>query len=402
MEFGLQERRGMGSIKTLAFSEQEYRRRLQAVQQIMQERNLDALVVSDLSNICYLSGFQTIGSYGYGLYALLVGQSGEPTLFASDFESHNAKIGAWVDDLVVYDLANHSAGSPMDQLVALVRERGYGSGVVGCEQAHFAMTVREFREFSDGLNDADLVDASGLVEQVKIVKSPEEIAVMRRAAELTTTGANAGIAAAAAGKSDNDIAAAVYQTIVQGGGEYFSLQPIVTSGRRSGIPHSTFRRNQLERGDCVLMEVSAAYQRYSAPTMRTICIGPPSDEVRRGFDGCLASVSTFMDNVRHGAGGQAAARQAGEALRAIVPDLLWHGCYAYSVGLGFPPMCTDCKLGGSVTEDTELILQAGMTFHCSTSLRKVGQFGVTVSETVLITDSGCEALTNVPRELAMR
>ena len=392
----------MDDMRRLSFSEEEYHRRLQAVQQIMAREELEALVVSDLTSICYLCGFQTIGSYSYGMYALIVGQYGEPTLFTSDFESYNAQLDVWLDDVVTYEYQNQLMRSPAAQLADLVQQQGHTTGRIGCEQGHFAMTVREFRDFSEALSGVEIVDASDLIEQVRVIKSDDEIAVMRRAAELTTAGMNAGIAAAAEGNTDNDIAAAAYDTIVRGGGEYFSLQPIVTSGRRSGIPHSTFRRNQLRQGDCVLMEVSAAWQRYSAPTMRTVAIGAPSDEIRRTFDGCLASVSTFMDNARDGASGQEVARRAGNALRAIVPDLVWHGCYAYSVGLGFPPMCTDCKLTGGVTETREFILQAGMTFHCSTSLRKAGEFGVTVSETILITGTGCEALTAVPQELFVR
>ena len=82
-------------------------------------------------------------------------------------------------------------------------------------------------------------------------------------------------------------------------------------------------------------------------------------------------------------------------MRAIEPDLLWHGYYGGSTGLSFSPTYSD---GGAVeiTETSDAVLEAGMTFHASTSLRRLGEFGVTVSETVAVTNAGCEVLTTCP------
>ena len=152
-------------------------------------------------------------------------------------------------------------------------------------------------------------------------------------------------------------------------------------------------------GDAVFIEVVAAFRRYCAPTLRTVCIGPPAAEAQRAFEGCRVSVEAMLEHLRAGANGRDAARQAGAALRAVVPDLIWHGYYGYTVGLSFPPACSDCQHIGDITEDRDFQLQAGMVFHCSTSLRKLGEFGVTAGDTVLVTETGCEALTGLPRRL---
>ncbi|MFH0962703.1 MAG: Xaa-Pro peptidase family protein [Planctomycetota bacterium] len=422
-------RRGATPLKQLSFSLAEYKRRLKAVQARMRQDSLAALVLTDLANICYLTGFQTIGSYGYGLYATIVPATGAPILFASDFESHNARIVSWLDDVALYRvqdqitgspvhelsglnpenpviLSNRSGpqvtGSPVEQLARVLEKRGLDAGRIGCERLHFAMTVRDHETFASKLPRARFVDASDLVEQVKIVKSAEEIAVLRRAAQITTTAVLAAIDAAAEGALDNRVAAAAYEAAIRAGGEYFSLQPVVTSGRRSGIPHSTFRRVRLDKGDCVFLEISAAYERYSAPTLRTISIGPPRPACRRAFEACQASVTALRGKLRHGASSRDTAQAAGKALRAVEPKLLWHGYYGYSVGLAFPPACSDCKTIGDITETTDFELKAGMVFHCNTSLRKPGRFGVTLGDTVLITQHGSEPLTSVPEELILR
>ena len=384
-------------MKKLSFPEGEYLRRWTEVQAGMTDQGLDALVVVDLASICYLSGFQTIGSYGYGLYALLLPAEGVPVLFASDFEGHNASIVSPLEDVVTYPVQ----ADPVGRLVDLLRARNMDTGQIACEQGHYAMTPAQFHSFNAALPRACFADVGGIIDRVKIIKSDEEIAVMRRAAQLTTTATAAAIAAAREGVLDNDVAAAAYEAAIRQGAEYFSIQPIVTVGPRSGIPHTTFRRVPLRKGDCAFIEISAAYERYSAPNLRTVSIGPPSDDVRRAYDGANASVTSLLENLRDGASSRDVASRAGRALGACAPDLLWHGYYAYSVGLTFPPMCCDCMTMGDVTEATDFPLRAGMTLHCSTSLRKVGAFGVTLGDTVLITRQGCERLTAAPPVLSV-
>ncbi|NLX07838.1 MAG: aminopeptidase P family protein [Phycisphaerae bacterium] len=389
-------------LKQPSFTQQEYQDRLARVQRAMADRGLGLLVCHNLANICYLCGFQTLGSYGYGFYELIVPADGQPTLFASDFESHNARIFSWLADVVTYDVPPDADRGPVAVLANLLTDRGWAEARIGVETGHYAMTVGQYRQLTARLSKADLVDATDLVDTVKIVKSSAEIDVLKRAAALTTAGMLDGIDAARPGATDNAVAAAMYARVIRDGGEYFSLQPIVTTGRRSGIPHSTFRRQTLASGDNGFLELSAAVERYSAPCLRTVCLGQPSDAVKRAFDGCLAGTDSLIENIRPGASGRQVARRAAAALRAVEPDLLWHGYYAYSVGLTFPPACSDCVSPCEITEKNDLTLAAGMVFHASISLRQVGQFGVTLGDTVLVTETGSQRLTQVPRQLFVR
>jgi Xaa-Pro dipeptidase len=153
-------------------------------------------------------------------------------------------------------------------------------------------------------------------------------------------------------------------------------------------------------GDPVFIEVCASYQRYAAPLLRTVSVGEPTAPVRRAFEACLASVETLLGEVRAGVPAREVAARAGAAMRAIEPSLMWHGYFGGSTGLSFSPSYSD---GGAaeISDLSATILEAGMTFHASTSLRRLGEFGVTVGETIAVTETGCEVLTNVPRQLAV-
>ena len=106
----------------------------------------------------------------------------------------------------------------------------------------------------------------------------------------------------------------------------------------------------------------------------------------------------LIEHIRPGALGREVAAKAGKALRHVPDDLVWHGYYGYSVGIGFPPTWSDCPV--YITDSDEVELKAGMVFHCNTSLRDVGRCGTACGETVLVTADGCEVLTSLPRTLA--
>ena len=126
----------------------------------------------------------------------------------------------------------------------------------------------------------------------------------------------------------------------------------------------------------------------------------PSEFVKRTWEAARACVNTVIDHMKPGEVAAAVAARGKEQLSSLPPDIVWHGCYAYSIGLGFPPKWDDCPV--AVEEGADTILQPGMVFHTSCSLRDVGRFGVTFGDTVLITDHGCEVLTGVPRELVVK
>src|SRR5688500_17625065 len=118
----------------------------------MREARLDVLVCHDLSNICYLTGYQTIGSYGYGHYAAIVPVSGEVTLFTSDCESHNAGLYGWVEHIHVYDCLAEAADTTR-LLADLLNKQGYARARIGYEPGHFSLTVGQFNSLRGELAD---------------------------------------------------------------------------------------------------------------------------------------------------------------------------------------------------------------------------------------------------------
>ena len=116
------------------------------------------------------------------------------------------------------------------------------TGRVALEQQSSALSVRRFQQLTEGLSQAEILDAFGVVEPLRLIKSAAEVAYMRKAAERTEAGVAAGVAAMAPGKPDYEIAADITEAMYRGGGETVCWGPIVAAGYRAGSTHSHVQR----------------------------------------------------------------------------------------------------------------------------------------------------------------
>jgi len=379
--------------RELAFDVGEYRRRLAGVQCEMARRDLDLMLVTTLANVCYLTGIESIAPHKFWLVA--VPGEGDPLLLSASFESHNARLSSWLENPFTYD------GDPIDATAELIKSLDLERARIGSEfNALSSLSIQEYLKLKDALPHAEIVDATDCVTSVMAIKSEPEIAYLREAAAITSVAMRAAVEAVRDGATDNDVAAVAAEALFSNGSEFTSYPLVVTTGARSGIPHSTFKRNPIKPGDPVFIEIGACVHRYSAPMMRAAVLRQPSARVTEMAQACVESVNALLANIRAGAVAGDVAAKSEHCLAGLPGDLVWHGYYGYSVGLGFPPTWAD-KRDLIIRAGSDQILKAGMVFHCSTSLRDVGRCGATCSETVLVTDDGCEILTSFPRELIL-
>ena len=379
--------------KELVFEVGEYQHRLRNLRASMSRQGLDTLLVNDFPNIFYLTGHQTFGLANY--HCLLVPATGNPALVVRSLESLIARKYSWLEEFVIWQ--DHE--DPVDVTMNALRERGWAAGRIGIEENSAYLSVRAAHSLQSALRGAQIKYASGLVEELRQIKSPQEIAYIRETARLTVLGIEAAVEEAGRGKTENDVAAAATAAMYRGGSEFMAREPTVNSGPRSGIPHTTFRRRQLATGDSVLLEMSACYNRYSAPLMRTVSIGQPSDLLQRMSDACISALRAAIEKIRPG-------QTAGEVEAAFSAALKSGGFNAgkragYSIGIGFPPTWMEAHII-PLKRDDPTVLKPGMAFHIASALREPERYGAACSESVLVTETGCELLTRCEQRLFIR
>jgi Xaa-Pro dipeptidase len=381
-------------VAPLPHSATEYQRRLDGTRALMAERGLDAFISFTPENLYYLTGHNSPGYYFY--QACVVTGGHQPVNVLPHNEATNTLGRSWSRLVVGYAHRD----DPIDLTLRLLSELGVADQTIGMEGESWFITPLRYLQLQQGIERAGgrMVPVARLVEELRAVKSSEEIAHIRAAARAVEPAMRAAIGASHEGANENQVAAAAVAELILQGSEYAGLPPFITSGPRTRLVHSTWEGRRYEQGDVLVYELPGVIHRYCAPLMRCGTVGPPNDELRRRHE----LVGEALENV-------IAAIQPGRTLeevhRANVATFERHGYRhllvglrtAYSVGINYPPDWGEGHIL-SIWEGDRRPLRPGMTFHLVPGFFDPERYLVVISETVLVTESGCEVLTNFPRE----
>jgi Xaa-Pro dipeptidase len=372
------------------FPKSEYDKRLAALRAEMGARGFDLVLLTGAENIFYLTGQQTPGYYTF--QCLCVPCEGEPFHILRGLETLNARLNTYLADIEGYADDAHPAAA----VAASLKKRGYSGKRVAIDRNGWFLTVNLYARLISEFGE--LLDASGMVEPLRRVKSKLELEQIERAAQANDEGMRAGLAAARAGASENDIAAAIMHAAIKAGSEYLGMDPFVTSGPRSGVPHTTWRRRKIETGDLVALETCACYNRYHAALFRTVAVGKIPELARDMYKVCEQGLAVAIEKLKPGN----TCADVHNACQAVIDR---HGYTAgyrkrtgYSIGISFAPDWGEGNIL-SLYRDVDVPLQLGMVFHVPVALRDYGKFTVAVSDTVVVSEGGGRPLSRVERRM---
>ncbi|MCW1413814.1 Xaa-Pro peptidase family protein [Rhizobium sp. 1AS11] len=370
----------------LIFSREEYERRVRNVQADMQSQDLDALLAFEPESITYLTGFLSPRGYNCFHFAIIP-RDGEPVLFFRDLEAYHFQRSAAFDRNFRW-----ADGDDVDALaVGAIKSIVGQSAKVGVEKFAWQLNASRYERLAGLLPETLVIaDAQNLVRKRRLIKSRAEMDYQRRAGRAAEMAMDAARKAARAGARERDIGAAVAAAMVLAGSDRAEPGPIA-SGEAAKSIHCMYTDRTLQAGDTVQLEMCPHVQNYHARFMRPLKVGHASAAEER-----LANqLFTIQDH---------ALSEIAPGVAASVPDKIYReGIVAtgivdrytnktfYSVGLMLYPNGAEYL---EVTPQSSWSFQAGMTFHTYLVVD-----GFAVSETIAITATGCEKLTNYPREL---
>ena len=376
------------------FPHDEFQLRLEGVRTRMDERGLDALLLTTPENVYYLSGYQTPGYYFF--LGLIVPLKGDPVLVPPPHEESLVAAYSVVEDYRVF----RDTEDPVTGVAGVLEGLGLGSASIGVEYESWFLKIRDYMRLRAALPDATLHDGSGIVEMGRLIKSEREIGYMREAAEIAQAGVAAGLDAVAEGATERDLAAEVVRTQVMAGSEYSGLPPFITSGEQHSMQvHSTWSDRTIGDGDVVFFEVPGVVNRYHAALTRAAFVGEPPELLVRGSEVNRDALRLAKERIRPGT----SASEAFEAARQRIDDAdvpyVQGRRIAYGIGTAFPPGWDEGHIF-SINANEHRPFHQGMTFHVITTMRLPGLGAIGCSDTVLVTEDGCETLTSsVPNEV---
>jgi Xaa-Pro dipeptidase len=266
----------------LHFEREEFAGRVAAARRALKENRLDALLVFAQESHYYLTGFDTSG-FVFFQCAVLSTDEAPITLLTRRPDFEQARRTSTITDIRLWYDAEDA--DPSRELLAILEEKKLKGARVGIELRTFGLTADKYELVRRRLEGwCDLVDASHVVRALRLVKSPAEIAYVRRSAELADQALEAMLSATKPGAFEGDIAAAGAVPILAGGGDPPPSGPVLGSGDRALLVRSATGFRHLDAVDQLTMEFAASYRHYCACLMRTVAVGKPNERQRRMFD----------------------------------------------------------------------------------------------------------------------
>ena len=342
--------------------------------ELIAERELDQLFVSDLTNVRYLTGFT--GTNG----ACLVGR--EQRIFFTDFrytERAEREVGEeWERPEAERELVPQIAGR-------MSRKVGFEDAKLSVLQlARLQAAVAE---------DVDFVPAGDLVERLRAVKEPEEIERMAVASELADDVYRWALERGLIGRTERDVARACEARIRELGAEP-SFPPIIAAGDNGGLPHAEPGEREIGSGELVVLDMGAQLDGYCSDGTRTFATGEPGDDAREVYDLVLATQLAALAAIRVGASGKEVDAVAREMIvEAGHGDHFGHGL-GHGVGL---EVHESPRLGINSEEE----LREGNAVTVEPGIYLPGRFGVRIEDLVVVTADGYRNLSGTPKELQL-
>jgi len=367
----------------LPFPAAEYQARLDKVRHAMARGELDALLLTDPADINYLTGYHT---FEVSVHACLICTQEKLVLQVASIETGAAVVTARVDEIIGYRWEN------LDEIITPLADLLTHCQQIGIDGWSSGLRFGVIDALMQTIGRERFSEAGALVDAIRIIKSPAELEMLQESARITALGLEIAIQSIRPGMTDNDIAAAGAKALLENGSEFMSLQPIVTSGHRIGVIHVNHKRRVIQANEPVFLEFGAAYQRYTAPMMRTAVTGMPSQALSATRDLCRSIFEALCDAMRPGNTFDAAAQAADSLLAPQRDQYFFSGVFGYAVGAQFPPSWVEGT--GFIAKGQTRTFETNMVFHLPLCLRVPGQWGVGISDTVVVTENGAKPLTN--------
>jgi Xaa-Pro dipeptidase len=365
-----------------AFPEEEFATRRKKLGAAMAAAGLDGLVVSTPENIFYLTGLDHQGFFA--LHLLIVTAAGEMTLIVRAME--RVTVEDQVSGARFVGYADNE--DPARVACTALQDSDLARGRIGVEKHSLFFPPRACEA---------LLDGSRLIDELRMIKSPLEIAYTRQAAAVTDAMLQAAIATAAPGVNEREVAAEIHRAMILAGGDTPGFGPFIRPTPRLGQEHTTWQDRKLVAGEALLLELSGCVSRYHAPAGRFLFIGRRPAGTREIEQVCLEAFDRVVEAIVPGV----TAAEVYRAWQSRVDEAglshyRRHHC-GYVVGLGFPPSWTGGSMVMGLRHDSNLVLRPGMVFHLLSWLMGSGRGDYFVSNTAVLTDAGCEILTKTPR-----
>ena len=386
-----------------AFEKEEYEIRISKVRKSMDEKNIEVLIVTDPSNMAWLTGYDGWSFYVHQCVVLSL--EGEPFWYGRGMDTNGAKLTVFMqhENIIGYpdDYVQNPEKHPMDYLSEILTEKNCAKKTIGVEKDNYYFSASCMESLQRNLVQANFVDSTGLVNWQRTVKSPRELEFMRKASRIVEKMHARIFEVMEPGMRKNDLVAEIYHSGItgteDGGGDYAAIVPMTPTGADASAPHLTWDDQPIPNNSGTFFEIAGCYRRYHCPLSRTIYLGQPPQKYLDVEKAVLEGIEAGLEAAKPGN----FAEDIEAAWRKTIAKYGYEkeSRCGYAIGLSYPPDWGERTV--SFRKGDKTVLEPNMTFHFMPALW-FDDWGLETTESIVITDSGVETLANVPRKLFVK
>ena len=340
----------------------------------LRELEIDAILVTSEYNRRYITGFT--GSSGVAII------SQQDAVFITDFRYTEQA----TEQVQGFDIVQHS-GVIQQAVAEQVKKLGIES--IGFEQD--AMTYATYELYKHVIS-AKFVPVSDVIEKIRLIKTEEEINIIKVACEIADNAFSHILTYIKPGLTELDVSNELEFFMRKQGATSSSFDTIVASGIRSALPHGVATTKVIEQGDFVTLDFGALYNGYISDMTRTIAVGQPSEKLVEMYNAVLKAQLLAVEKVGPGMTGIEADAIARDYLKSIGYGEAFGHSTGHGIGL-------EVHEGPGLSCRSSTMLQPNMVVTIEPGVYVPGIGGVRIEDDIIITNSGNELLTHSTKEL---
>ncbi len=348
--------------------------KLQKLRKALQEQSIDGILITNEFNRRYMTGFT--GTAGVAIV------SQNDAVFITDFR-YTEQAAAQVQD---FRIVKHEA-TIIEEMATQVNNMGIK--LLGFERDTVSYGTYEL--YKNNIQ-ADLVPISGLIEKIRLIKTQQEINIIKVACEIADHAFTHILNFIKPGKTELEVSNELEFFMRKQGATQSSFDTIVASGLRSALPHGVATNKVIDKGDFVTLDYGALYNGYISDITRTVAVGEPSEKLVDMYNAVLASQLLALEKVGPGLTGI----QADAIARNYLTEKGYGAAFGHSLGHGIG---LEVHEGPGLSIRSEAVLEPGMAVTIEPGVYLPGIGGVRIEDDILITETGNELLTHSSKEL---
>ncbi|WP_163653351.1 Xaa-Pro peptidase family protein [Listeria sp. PSOL-1] len=359
-------------------------KKINLLQNWLEKEQAEVAFITNPENIAYFAGFHS--DPHERVLGLAVFSNETPFLFTPGLEVEEAKRSGFNHAIYGYS----DTENPFEIITQQIQNRAKSITKIAIEKSH--MNVGYYEQLAKSFPNANFIDIENKIQMTRLVKTKDEIKILKEAALLADEAIQIGINEIAAGKTEAEIVAKIDYEMRKKGVSGMSFETMVLTGKNGASPHGTPGDTQIQKGDFVLFDLGVVHKGYCSDTTRTIAFGEISTQQKEIYDTVLKAQLAAIEKVKAGA----KAKEIDLAARKIIRDSGYGDYFPHRLGHGLGMGVHEFP---SITETNEMLLTENMVFTIEPGIYVPGVAGVRIEDDIVVTENGYEILTEFPKEL---